>query len=249
MFRFRKSTTFMAVLAGIAWAGLATPARADFEIRISTDGGATWAATNSEPANPPFGVLSPISVSANSGGSTLTFTASGTGNAFSSTGQSFLDLSVSGSIAPATAVNIVVETSITSVPTQPPPQTLSWSFTGGSSPLTGLTENGQGWVDAANGLYGGAIGGPGFTPGVSTGSLTTPSTGSKGFSDALAYSQTLQYTLHGTSGSQPATISTDDRNTITPGPVPAGLLLVLTGMPVMGLGAWLRRRRTEVQAA
>jgi hypothetical protein len=36
----------------------------------------------------------------------------------------------------------------------------------------------------------------------------------------------------------------DFSSDLTPAPAPAGLLLALTGMPVLGVGAWFRRRKT-----
>lgn len=40
----------------------------------------------------------------------------------------------------------------------------------------------------------------------------------------------------------------DDRAGPNPVPAPAGLILALTGMPALGLGAWLRRRRAAAAA-
>jgi len=57
---------------------------------------------------------------------------------------------------------------------------------------------------------------------------------------AAPYSLTQVVIVHGGAGS--ASASGDA--TLNAVPAPPGLLLALTGMPVLGLGAWLRRRRS-----
>jgi hypothetical protein len=70
------------------------------------------------------------------------------------------------------------------------------------------------------------------------GGFTVPNNGGQ------PYSLTLAITLNnnGTAG-----ISSGDGE-LSAAPAPAGLVLALTGMPVLGLGAWLRRRRVLTAA-
>jgi hypothetical protein len=251
MFRFRKFLPIVAALIGAAILGAPTRAHADFELRVSTtgssgtfttyfsiDGGASWwtGANNTG-----------TDVGAAINADAMSITATSTD--FLSVGKSTMDLGVHGTDTNK-AYNLVVQSTVTSVPTAPPPQTLSWDFTS-SSQLAGMTEAAHSWVDQSNQDFGGAPGGPaGSNVVANSGTLTAPAVGSTTFSATTppGYSWTLQYTLVGTpndgGGDQ---ISTDDSQKIVNGPVPAGLLLALTGMPVLGLGAWVRRRRIRTE--
>ncbi len=64
-------------------------------------------------------------------------------------------------------------------------------------------------------------------------------------SAATSYSLTQTITINYGTGVT-GTTSGDAEMTATP--APAGLLLALSGMPVLGVGAWLRRRRTLATA-
>jgi hypothetical protein len=222
----KYSPSVVAALVGAVVLAGSSQVRADFELRYSLNGAAfvTIGTTSSNPG----------SVSGAVDGINITGTASDS----LSTQISKLDLAVSG-ILNTSITSLVVEASVTSVPTQPPPQAFSWSFTSSSDPGTG--EHGQGWVDQSNQLYGGAIGGPGGTNIVATtGVLTAPATGSKSFSATPSYSWTIQYSVGALANG--TALSTDNREQIST-PAPAGLILALSGMPVLGVGAWFRRRR------
>jgi hypothetical protein len=235
----KRILIFLAVALAIG--ALAPAAQADFRLRYSTDGGANFATVATTSSNP--GILS------GSVGS-LQFA---TSFAFTSISLSTLDLTVSGLVGSAvgsSSINLIVEATVTDLPTAPPPQNLHWHFTS-SSTLNGLSETSQGWVDQNNNPYGGATGATSGTNIIgNTGSLTAPSSGSQIFSATPPYSWTLQYTLVGTptvalfpGGPTLQGISADNNESITT-PAPSGLVLAAAGLPLLWFGARFRRYRS-----
>jgi hypothetical protein len=229
MFRFKKWLPCVAVLVGAAILGVPTLAHADFELRYSIDGGATFSAPITDSGNPGF-------ISVRVDGLTIEATASGSLGA----SLSSLDLGISGQQQVGQNYDLVVQATVTGVPTAPSPQTLGWSFTSGTD-LDGLTETAHGWVSTTNTAFD-------ITTGIvaNTGSLTAPASGSTSFSATPPYSWTEQYTLTGTStGAAGTNISADDSQTITASavPEPATIMTAFAAMPFLGLGAWLRRRK------
>jgi hypothetical protein len=199
-------------------------AHADLELRYSINGGAFVTIGTTAP---------PGQVSGSVDGLLITATLTGV----LGTGTSSLDLGVDGTLASAiTSLN--VEGTVTNVPTTPPPQTLTWSFSSSSDPAA--TETAQGFVDAANNPYGGATGGPPGTIVATTGVLHAPASGSTTFSSTPPYSWTEQYNLGATAAG--VTISTDNNEHITASPEPS--TLAIAGLGALGLiGYGIRRRR------
>jgi hypothetical protein len=223
------------VCAAALLLGAPTQARADLELRYSLNGGA-FVSIGSAAVTP--GIVAQVMGSVDG----ITITAST--STLLNTGKSSLDLGIQGTLG-ASITSLVVEASVTGVPTTPPPQTLNWKFT--SSSDAGATgESAQGFVDQANNPFGGATGGPAGNIIATTGVLKGPlAQGSTGFSGTVPYSWTEQYSLGATASG--TVISTDNNENITASPVvpaPAGLVLAATGLPFLGLGAWFRRRKT-----
>lgn len=257
MFRLRKSMILMAVLTGIATVGLATPARADFQLWANLNGAGPVELAH-EAANPPAGILPQLSGSVTTmSGSVIVITASGTGNAIQTPAMSTLDLGIEGSALSGQITSLYVWTTINNIPTLPPPQSLGWTVTT-SSNTGGLVESAQIWVSTNNLTSAGinnTIGSTATTPpssaafvaGVNTGPLTAPASNSVGFSASSVYSETILYSLTGTQTSI-ASLSFDTNTQITAAPVPAGLVLALAGMPVLCVGAWFRRRQSLAAA-
>jgi hypothetical protein len=241
MIRFRKYLPLVAVLIAAATLS-ATPARADFELRTSTDGGTTFTAYFSNDGGAHwFSGMGGTGTNFGTSVSVDSLAISATATNFLSPSKSTMDIHVSGTQA-AKTYNILVEASQVSIPTAPPPQTLNWKFTS-SSDLAGLTETAAGFVDGGNAFFGGSLKGPAASPLLATtGTLVAPAQGSTSFSTTGSYSWTEQYVLTG-SGTLGNQISSDDNQNINNAPAPAGLVLALAGMPVLGLGKWLRRRR------
>jgi len=214
-----------AALIGASILALPTQARADFEARYSLNGGAfqTIGSTNSNPGEI-TGSIDGINVDA-------------TSHDLLNAQLSKLDLGING-ILNTNITSLVVQASVTDVPTLPPPQTLTWQAT--SSSDVGVIETIQGWVNTSDLLY--ATTGP-----TTTGPQSGVSSGAVGFSYASTYSWTIQYSI-GAEASGTA-FSEDDKQDVIASPTPAGLVLVLAGMPILGLGMWLRRRGSLAQVA
>ena len=136
------------------------------------------------------------------------------------------------------------------------PGTLSASATGFTAPTTNPltltstingngtgtgTITGQQWADTANGFF--TTTGP--TPGPQ-GPFDINQAGGYGNhksvqfnKDTGAFSITDVLTFNLNPG---ADTTGDLQSEVTPAPAPAGLLLLLSGAPVLGIGAWMRRR-------
>ncbi len=237
MFRFRRFVAIAVALVGVALLGMPTQAHADFELRVSTDGGSSYTYYNSTDGGKTWytgtsgGTLVGSSVNADN------FSIGARSTDSLGKAKSTMDLTVSGTDTSQT-YSLIVQASVTDVPTGPPPQALSWKFTS-SSDLAGMTETAQGWVDAGN---------KAFSNGsilANTGTLTAPSSGITAFSDANPYSWTEQYMLTGTANDGGGDQISGDNNEKITAPAPSGLLLGFVGMPTLGLGALIRRRRTK----
>jgi hypothetical protein len=117
---------------------------------------------------------------------------------------------------------------------------MAYSF----NPDPTTTSTARAIVDSDNSLFAGA-GQPGDHVGgivADSGAQAGVASGSKVFSAGTPYSASILTEISFTNQS---TISQDYKLTIT-APAPAGLLLGLTGLPVLGIGAWIRRRTSVV---
>jgi hypothetical protein len=176
----------LVLAAVLAVIGLAPPARADFLLRVSgttftfynsTNQGQTWFTGTSG------GTLVGSSVSADN----LSITAT----VFLSGPNSTLHLTVGGQQQASQHYLLIVQESVTNVPTAPPLQILAWNFAG-SPNLAGLTETGRGWISSTSSAFASSniIG--------DTGTLTAGASGSTSFSGSTGnYSWTEQYVPSG----------------------------------------------------
>lgn len=227
-----------AALAVVAMFGATSSADAAFQIRVSTDGGATFgAAIDDEGAGDlDSGLVGSVRVSV--AGISIRATAVG----FISTDGSLLDLAIGGLAATNTSFNFVVQATIDGVNTAPSPQGLTTVFTGSALPAGG-TYTTRTWVDDDNALFGTTGGGIV----ADTGNIVVNGPTFNGnFVGTDPYSVTTQIKATFTTGSNPTSLSLDSNNQITPAPAPAGLLLGLTGLSAMGLFRGLARRRKVV---
>jgi hypothetical protein len=142
------------------------------------------------------------------------------------------DLGVNGTATGA--VDLVVRAWLSNIPTAPAPQTLTFNFTGSVLPPTSGTLTEHTWVQSDNTTAFSLSGNL-----ANTGALTPNASGSITFNGTVPYSATVENHFTLTAG---ASISSDNNNIITSVPAPAGLVLVLSGLPLLGLGGWLRRR-------
>jgi hypothetical protein len=123
-----------------------------------------------------------------------------------------------------------------------------------------VTATNQGFIDNSNLL-------PGLSPGgtstpLANASATLGGTGtatllynpSPGTAVApggvpFALSEVFTYTFAAGTYTGGGTADVSGSVSVTPVPAPAGFMLALAGLPCLGIGAWLRRRRQPVAAA
>jgi hypothetical protein len=252
---------FLAVLTGLGWAGLAPPAEATFEILVYVNGTLTTVtgpngntATNGSTNNSFFSIgqvgSSALSVNISS---LTTFPGVPSGGLESNTTNGVV--TVGGALAVATTITIVISENNWTEPAAAP--LLLSSSAGGSissgGTATTVTSTNQGFINNTNVL-------PGLTPGgtstplanasatlagAGTASLVyTPSPGSAVAPGGVPFSMTEVFTYTFAAGSYTGGggANVSGSVSVAPIPAPAGLVLALTGLPCLGIGAWLRRR-------
>jgi len=236
----------LCLVAVAALLGLATPAQATFQMRITSSTAGTIVIDDGDTG---AAVGHAADISAISG--VILFSGSwGAYNIQVNTGESkpvlgsaaspHMDLSysVNRTIAGA-AETLSIEISDMGFTSSPTSLNMLYGGTNGA----GTTSTYLAGTGLNNALYntGDASGtiGPEPTGAYSgTGSFAVPN------NSGNPYSLTLKVTINN-NGS--AGISSGDAE-LNPAPAPAGLVLALTGLPVLGIGAWLRRRRVPTAA-
>jgi len=237
-FRIRNYLPLVAVLVGAAVLGAPSQARAGFVIRYSTDGGATFSSPISDNA---FGDnnLNVGVISINVDGLSITATTSGG----TSTALSSIDLQVQQiGLVTTSSGDVIVQASLDGLLTVPAPQTLINRFTDNTLPVNGDVATGETWI--ANGPGNFVTSGGSLV--LNTGTVNpSPIPTNYGFSASSPYTITTQVHTVFNAG---VALQIDNNNLITGAPAPAGLLLALTGLPVLSIGTWLRRRQSRVAA-
>lgn len=233
----KLSTLLVAVFVGVITLGVPTQAHADFKLRYSLNGGSTW--TEVDGTSQTIDGVTYWDASVTIGSVNL----KANGSSALSVPHSTLDLAVNGIAAKNTTFDLVVQATVTGVETAPPPQTLTYDFTGGigTNNIGTLTATQRTFVDADNNFYG-----EGGTIVADTGNLPTGSSGTIIFDTNPTYSWTAETRLTGKTGNGPGTgpgVSLDNLSEIAAAPAPAGFVLAVTGMATLGLGAFVRRRR------
>ncbi|VTR96971.1 unnamed protein product [Gemmata massiliana] len=212
-----------AVLVGTAVFGAPTQARAGFVIQYSLDGGAFTTVNSGD-------TIDGLKITASSYGDPTV---------------SLLDLHVTGVFTPGVVEThtIVIQATVTDLTTAPAPQTLTTKFTAGTT-TANAAYTGQSWVDNGNAEFG--------IPGTFTTGALTPGDGITpnfvgNFTGIPKYSLTTEIRID-TTGTRDVNIGADIDNVITPTPAPAGLVLMLSGLPLLGI-ARLRRRNLAAPVA
>jgi MYXO-CTERM domain-containing protein len=238
MIRFRKLLPLAAAVAVAVALGAPRPAHAYIEIDYSIDnGGRTFGASSNtgfvtfsgSGLGGFFDVLFTIGTTNTPGGQQALITQSN-----NSVSTDYTDVNTSHTL------HIYVSSTGFTQPQSPPPTSL-----GNAS---SITENGgsttvvfSSYADATNTLFG--------TSGSST-SVTYSVSGQAGKGDqsstlfspnGATYSLTNIGDFTMTGGTSLTVVS--GNTTVTPTPAPAGAVLALAGLPVLGIGGWLRRRK------
>lgn len=253
MIRFRSFLLTAIVAVGAIIFALPTQAQAAFKIRISEDGGATYV------ANVQDNMAGDMAVAAGA----ISFFYMDAAVTFSVTvGQSkplfgnnpyvaAMDISIVGTFNGGGTITVDITDTDFAPPGSPaglgyltakigssaPGGTTMIGYLNGDDPgIAGPQGNKEfGGIDPTNGTL------------ITTPLATAPGTLITTTNDIAyaPYSLSARTTFSGTAGSG---FSLDNTLTFTL-PVPAGLVLALSGTPVLGLGAWLRRRRSPIVVA
>jgi hypothetical protein len=227
---FRNILTLSAILVAIATLGAPTQAYADFELKISTSSGFTTTLID------------------NTNSGQLTFNGAAGAN-FTVNVVTSLSKPVLGSATnPSMDLNFVVVNTTGVLDTI----TLSASDTDfgplasasnlamdiGGTLAPGAQVTYQTFQDTNNANFGNTSASPVLT------FLTSPYSGSSLLAADPASAYSLTQTIAITSGLG----ATSGNATLTSTPAPAGLVLALSGLPFLSLGAWIRRRRVPTAA-
>jgi len=272
MNRFRKYVSCLAAaLIGAALLAVPSQARADYAIRIFDDGNLEFQrGTGTDVGVGIFGTLgnsliftsatTHFSITNGSGSSNNPGTQGGSNLALSSNEQINTTFGATGGTH---SIRIELSQTAWLAPTGTP-LVLSSSAGGSFDYLQGtnpsanqsVTATYQGFLDNLNTLFGQPV--AGSTPiQTATATRTTVGTSSLVFSPGTSVNTnvpggtpfsmtdalTFTFTLGAGSGQTTANVSA---STVASVPAPAGLILALTGAPVFGIGAWVRRRRQAV---
>jgi len=244
MLRYSKFLPLVAIaLVGAAILGAPAQARAEFRLSLQeagVNGGAiTQVATG--------GDFTPLQFSGTYGDFSVTFF-----GATSTNGASLSDIMSSTTTivnlngSSRTLTMYVSQTNFT-LPTGPKLNVESGQSGTLTSGTVVLANQFQAYADAGNSING--IGG--FTNGAQT-ATQTGSTFDTGSANGLftrgsgSYSLTTVSTLNLSGG---AILNLSNHENVTPVPVPAGVVLAISGLPFLGIGAWLRRRKVKVQVS
>jgi len=231
---------FAAAAAVVTLFGLTPSAKAAFlnyQIRYSTDG-ITWSTGVSDgdalDTNSTAGV---IAITANG----FKITASTTGD--TTTSISALDISVrSIGLGPTAGGTLFVQASADGLLTSPPPLVLTDKFTDSTQlpnsnvlAQTFVSSNSPGLFNTATGIV------------LNTNPLGVSQTVTNVFALNVSpqYAITDQVSFTYQANPLGVTLGLDLTTRIVSAPAPAGLVLALTGLPVLGLGRWLRRSRAR----
>lgn len=242
MLRFRNLLPAVAALVGAAVLGAPAKARADFELKITTTSGFSTiihddGAGDLDPTTPGHIVFS------GAAGANFKITLVGSLSKPASGSAANPDMDVTFQVTSTTgaADTITIQASDTDFG---PTQAGSGPMMIGGTLIAGATVTYQTFQDTGNADFGSTSASPVLT-------FPPPSSGAYSGSSSLHYdadsnySLTQKITVAYAAGAKGTTSGDADLKGV---PAPAGLLLALGGMPVLALGAYLRRRRTPAAA-
>jgi hypothetical protein len=260
MIRFRNFLPIAtAALVGAATLGATTSARADFAINAYVDGQQETLSTTPAGTNNAFGF---IGATTGDGLFTMNITSNTnwSGTPLSALMSDSNNITVTANFGGGTphTLTVVISENDWKAPASAP--LLLSSSAGGSIGSTGgafsLTATNQGFVDTSNTLPGLSPGGT-ATPisnasaslgGTGTASLYyTPSPSTNTAPGGVPFTLTEVFTFTTSSVGVPGnSVSISGTVSVAAVPEPSTLLSALAGVPTLGMGVWLRRRRRAV---
>ncbi len=236
------------LLAGTVMLGRPSSAQAGMVISMSVDGGSFFTvASGASGTTQSFSGNVDSTGIVGSGGVFNLNMVSGSSNSPGTVTNAFLlgsTLSLTNLTSASHTIEIRIGDTDFSNPTTVSYPILVNSHIGGSVTTDGAgnTMTFQSWIDPANGQNTAT----GFTPGGQNPNITSGSFNSDAFlwinSLAASYSVTQQYTITLDGGSM---INWAANTKLTPAPEPGTLVTAFTALPLLGLGAWIRRRQRQ----
>jgi hypothetical protein len=229
MIRFRKSLLLTVALVGIVMLGAPTQAHATFTLRLQS--GANDLTVTDNDSND-LSVASGVITFGGSFGSFFVQVTTGSSNSASATEPAQITIN-NLSITGASSSTLTLTLTDTSFVVPPPGPALMQSQLSTTQIPQGTTVTYQSFVHGSPGtlLSLNSVDGD-----VVFDLMTVPST-------PYTLSSISTFAL-GAAG----TVQTTGITQLSAVPAPAGLVIALTGMPVLGVGTWLRRRKAVVEA-
>jgi hypothetical protein len=237
----------LTALAGIAVLFSASSAHASLTLKLSTNGGLTYATPSSGSLTGTTSTTATFVIS----GTTFIVSAASNAPLGTSTAQiSQVQVDINGGSSPA-SFNLVVAVSDTSF-TAPTGAAVLTSSLSGAVAAGAVTGSGtfNSVVDYNNNLFGGLpIGGTasGNTAATSTQTPTISSsfnnTVTAGTTATTPFAMSNEFHISNLNIGSGAIFTLNGSTTLAPVPAPEGFVLALSGTPLLGLGYWLRRRK------
>jgi len=243
----RKNLTSLFVLpalAALALVGQASPARADIIVSLNNTTYATVTGTAGDPTTTNGANYDPTAFTYDG----LSFKGfSVTGDQYPVTESQSASVQITNSTSAAITLSLDIVISGFSSPTAPPTADVT-------SYLSGTYTTTEGSSADALGVTSSVYDGKGDSTGVLTPSVPSlPANGAFSTGDAYGQLTTLDapfsieqtITLTLAAGAQ---LQFTDTTTVVTTPVPSGVVLVLSGIPALGLVYWFRRRQVSLAA-
>jgi len=222
----------MVALVGAAILGAPTQAHAAFQLKITTTSGFSTTVTDGGGGDSLAGTPGAILFAGAAGANfTITVTTAMSKPASGSAASPEMDLNFVVNNTTGTVDTITISASDTDF--GPLASSGSFPMTIGGTLASGGTLTYQTFQDTNNLDFGSTSSSPVLT------FTTSPYSGTS----ALPVTADTNYSLTQTVSIKSGLGTTSGDATLSGVPAPAGLVLALTGMPVLGAGAWLRRRR------
>jgi hypothetical protein len=230
----------------------ATPAQAAFKIRISDGINTVTAIDNVQnDSSNTLGSISYTDTTSFNGYSIVVTVGTSKPLAPNSSNLAFEDIAITATFSTPSSGNfsnkLTVDLTDTGFNLNSVNNTQLSATIGNNSSSSSISETFQAWVDPSNTEFGGIPNGGGGTTGtaqLTAGGGDPHNTSTVNWTGTDPFSMSTRTVLtFGVAG----TASIDNNNRVVT-PAPAGLLLLLSGSPMLGLGYWLRRRKTAAAA-